>query len=225
MATLGAPEWNTVVETFAVGGFPWISQFKTLKIHYDVPALDCSGVYNFFASLFALAIYAYCTYAPPARLINWPDWSFDIAAAAVLTVVYFTLFFYLRQRVHDGTQRWPVIVNFCLYILIFASLTTGFSLLKLQSGNVLIEGTVVKASTSTGVESVYVLFNDGQGDYAQNTHTDSRGRFSVYIARDQASRIKRISFFKEGYATYTISLSGGLQLNPRYDNVPLRIQS
>ncbi|MDP2323038.1 MAG: hypothetical protein Q8N51_03305, partial [Gammaproteobacteria bacterium] len=111
-----AYDWSTIAIAFAAGGFPWISQLKQLPIHFALPDLDLSGIFNFFASLFAVAVYAFCVYSHPLQVFALPRWYWLVGASFGLTVIYFSVFVYWRDGVKTGSPRWPVIVNFIVYV-------------------------------------------------------------------------------------------------------------
>jgi hypothetical protein len=133
-------DWSTIAAGFVAGGFPWISQFRKLPIHFEMPTLDLAAIFNFFASLFSVGLHAYCVYAHPSQMIDLPGWYYFLGAALLFTTAFFCVFLYQRDNVKKGRHKWPVVVNFVLYILIFLSLTTGFGILKLLDPFIVISG-------------------------------------------------------------------------------------
>jgi len=189
-------DWSTIAIAFAAGGFPWISQLKQLPIHFALPDLDLSAIFNFFASLFAVSVFAFCVYAHPLQVIEMPRWYWLVGAAFMLTAIYFSLFLYWRASVTAGTTRWPVIVNFIVYVLIFVTLTAGFGVLKLLDPYTLVEGTVV-AGDNTAVANAEVEVTNQQ-DYFVTALTDEDGRFVLLLEKEPAKGLTQASITKDG---------------------------
>lgn len=191
-----AHDWTTIAIAFAAGGFPWISQFKQLPVHFALPDLDLSAIFNFFASLFAVAVYAFCIYAHPLQVIALPRWHWLVSAAFILTVIYFLVFLYWRDGVKAGSTRWPVIVNFIVYVLIFVTLTAGFGVLKLLDPYLLIEGVVVNnANAMVGNAEVEIT---NQQDYSVTAVTGDDGHFVLLLDKTRAGQVTQASVSKDG---------------------------
>ena len=201
-------DWSDLIAAFAAGAFPWISEFKRLPIHFEIPGLQISAIFNFFGSLFALAVYGYCVYAHPTQVVDLlPAWYWLLIFAFVLTVLFFSLFLFFRTQVKDEKRRGVVIVSFVAYVGLFASLTGGFGSLKLLNDYVVVSGTVVD-SVNTGIAGVDIEITDTRS-YRRAAKTDTRGRFNLLIEKDSASRITQAKVTKSGRQDVQITLASG----------------
>lgn len=200
-------DWQTIAQAFAIGGFPWISQFKKLNIHFSSPAADVPSISNFFASLFATSIFAYLQYAHPAQAIALPAWWVEIAVAAVLCIIFFGHYLYQRKRVEQRGARWPILVHFVLYILIFSTLTAGFGTLKLLDAHYHHKGIVLDAKTNAGVPRANVRVIDENDALITAAISDAKGEYSLLILKSDAARILKLEVITSGYADMTINVA------------------
>jgi hypothetical protein len=184
--------WLKPLEALAAGGFPWLSQLRALNIHFAPQGVDVKGILNFFASLFAVAAYGYCTYASPHQLLFLPPWWLFVAMAFVMSFAYFSLFLYARGRVNAGSARWPILVAFPLYVLLFSSVTLGFGLLKLYENNLVVTGRVTDSADDHPVPLVTVAITDTARFHA-TAETDAHGRFLLVVPKDVAKGTLRVS--------------------------------
>lgn len=200
-----AADWTTIAEGFVAGGFPWVSQLKALPIHFEKDGLDLSAIFNFFASLFAVAVYSFTIYAHPTQVVGLPHWYWWLLVAFALCVAYFSFFLFRRDAVKSSGLKWPILVNFVLYIGIFVSLTGGFGVLKLLDPFVVTEGIVVDAS-GAGVDRAEVEVVDDRG-YAVSTFTDPHGRFVLLIDKTK-SEISKANVTAPGKPSEQTTFSG-----------------
>lgn len=200
-------DWTQLAEAFTLGAFPWISQLKRLKIHFEMTDLDVAAILNFFASLFALGIYGYFTYAHPTQAIDLPHWYVFLTLSAMLTVIYFGNFIWQRKQVLQGSVKWPVIFGFVLYLGIFSLLTAGFGTLHVLKDFVVIEGNVVDSSSSKPVDYVDV---EVKGDnYRSSAITDNDGHFKILVKKSNFEDLTNFIISKPGHLEKTVSLSSG----------------
>jgi hypothetical protein len=68
MGSIEIDDVKPLLEAFVAGAFPWISQLKALKIHFEIEDFDVSSISNFFASLFAVSIFGFFQYLHPSQL-------------------------------------------------------------------------------------------------------------------------------------------------------------
>lgn len=200
-----AADWTTIAEGFIAGGFPWVSQLRALPIHFERNGLDLSAIFNFFASLFAVAVYAFTIYAHPTQVVGLPHWYWWLLVAFVFCVAYVSLFVLQRDNVQRSERNWPIVVNFLLYIGIFVALTGGFGVLKLLDPFVVAEGIVVDAS-GAAVDRAEVEVVDDQG-YAVSTTTDTHGRFILLIDKTKPD-ISKANVTASGKQPEQITFSG-----------------
>nr|WP_294858406.1 hypothetical protein [uncultured Fluviicola sp.] len=155
-------DWTDLIKLFGVGAFPWISELRKLDIHFEQPGIKTSSIFNFFASLFAMGIFAYSFYVNPYQLIQLPNWIYFLVGACILTILYFSFYIYFKESVKKGMKKGIVIVQFIIYILIFCSLTTAFGLLKVFKDYVVIDGKVLDSKGKTTDADFNIYFNDGR---------------------------------------------------------------
>lgn len=201
-------DWTHLVEAFALGAFPWISQLKQLKIHFEMDDLDAASIFNFFASLFALGIYCYFAYAHPSQVMGLPNWYMFILLALTLTAAFFANFLWHRTKVVKDNVKWPVLVGFVLYIGIFSSLTAGFGLLRILENYIVVKGVVEDASSHEPLDRCDVEVSD-QRDYQRSAKTDHNGRFLLLVERKNFDTLSRAIVNKAGYEEEQITFSGG----------------
>jgi 5-hydroxyisourate hydrolase-like protein (transthyretin family) len=186
-----------LLEAFVAGAFPWISQFKALKIHFEIEDFDVSSISNFFASLFAVAIFGFFQYLHPSQLSLLLYWQGFIVGALVLTVIFISIFFYYRKEVNCGNKKHIVILNLAIYILIFCSLTTGFSLLRVYKPYYVVQGKVLDEITNKGIEnldiSIFRKVDDEKTQYS-TTKTESDGDFVILIKKEDADKVNLAEF-------------------------------
>lgn len=193
---------QNLIQMFTLGAFPWISQFKKLKIHFEIKEFKLASIYNFFASLFSISIFAYCNYSNPYQLISLPSWWIFILFSLILTIVYFTIYFFYKEKVESKKNKISVIFNFIIYIAIFCSLTLGFGLLKVYSNYYVIKGKVVDYSDNNlSLSEVEVGISDNDRKFEQISLTDKDGNFQLLIQKEYIEDYKYLSVSKEGYYT------------------------
>ena len=195
-------DWTTVAQAFAVGGFPWISQMKALKIHYVLKGVDVAGISNFFASLFGLGVYAYVSYSHPVQALWLPDWWIGLAVAGLLTSIFFANFVLFREAVEAGRLVWMTIVQFVIYVLIFVSLTAGFSTLKLFEHHYIYEGRVVIQGTQTGVVGAEVRLGNDTAGVLTKTASAQDGKFRIVLEKEEGKRLRNILVTAGGMNEY-----------------------
>ena len=187
-----------LLEAFATTAFPWISQFKALKVHFEIVGFDISAISNFFASLFAFYIFAFFQYLHPSQLgsflLFW--WAF-IVVALILTIIYISIFFYNRNEVNSGRKTGLVISNLVIYILIFCFLTTGFGLLRVYKPYYVIQGQILDDSTNVGINkldvSIFRMVENEKIQYS-TTKTDLDGDFIILIKKEDADKVNLAEF-------------------------------
>lgn len=108
-------DWTDLIKLFLVGAFPWVSELRNLDIHFDQPNIKTSSIFNFFASLFAMGLFVYSYYVNPYQLIQLPQWGYFLLSSCILTILYFSIFIFNKEKVHQGTRKGVVIVNFIIY--------------------------------------------------------------------------------------------------------------
>ena len=184
-------DWGTeTAKLAAIGAFPWISEFRRLDVHFNTKGIKLSSIYNFFASLFATGIYSYSYYIDPYQSTDLPPWYFFLLMACLLTIIYFSLFFYFKERVEKGGEKGIVIVNFFLYILIFCSLTFGFSILKIFKDDLVIHGRIYddqdRPAHKTDIEIRTV------SNRKFTLESDDHGIFTLFLDRKYADSIEAV---------------------------------
>lgn len=191
--------WTELIQSFTIGAFPWMSQLKSLKIHYVRDDLSIASIDNFFASLFSFSIYAYFSYASEIQLIYLPEWYYFILLALILSILYLTIFIYCKEKVKSKDSRWPIILNFIIYISIFVSLTFGFGLLKVYDGYYVLKGKVTDMNAQP-IEGTDVEISNDQTTYKETTITNRNGEFYLLIDKKEIDGINSLIFTKEDYA-------------------------
>ena len=217
-------DWSEMTKLFAVGAFPWISEFKKLEIHFKYKDLKLSSIYNFFASLFAAGIYSYSYYIDAYQSTNLPPWYVFLILACTLTVLYFSFFIYQRDNIEKGKNMYFVIINFCLYILIFSSLTFGFALVKSFKDNVVISGKIYSSNGAHAKKSDIELMTSNQTIFTLNS--DSLGKFTLFLDKKYLDSIQRISVVEElSGENYTANTFGSGAIFTFLSNIKLNKQS
>ena len=201
--------WETVIQAFLLSAFPWISQFKKLDIHFESPNLKARSIFNFFASLFALAIFSYTNYVHPDQLIALPQWWWFTLLSLILTFGYFALFLYLKEKVKNNALKWPILVNFFIYIFIFCSLTIGFSLLKVYQNYILVEGKVILDTSEKEFVDAEITISDSKGDALKHIRTDRNGEFKLLLEKTDLPVCKSISVTCYSYITFDKTVKTG----------------
>ncbi|MCH7827064.1 MAG: hypothetical protein IIC75_03665 [Bacteroidetes bacterium] len=195
-------DYQNLIQMFALGAFPWISQLKKLKIHFEIKGFKLASIYNFFASLFSISIFAYCNYSNPYQLISLPSWWVFILISLIFTITYFSIYFFCKEKVESKKIKTPVIFNFINYIAIFCFLTLGFGLLKVYSNYYVIKGEVVDfRDNNLSLSGVQVGIYDNNRKYEQISLTDKDGNFLLLIEKKYIKDYKHLSVSKEGYET------------------------
>lgn len=132
-------EWSVYLALFVAGGFPWITQIKALDIHFCYKGVSYKEVFNAFASLFSFSIFFFMKTAVTDRFAFYFDyWPLIILFAFVLVVIYVGLLMHNKENRKLG----GVLFGFALYVLVFCTLVTGFSLLYFEKDYHMISGTV-----------------------------------------------------------------------------------
>lgn len=206
--------WNEAIQAFMLGAFPWISQFKKLDIHFRLKDIEIRSIYNFFASLFSFSIFFYLNYSHPDQLMDLLGWWWFISFSFLLTSIYFTIFFFFREKVNLNILKWPVIINFFVYVLIFCMLTTGYGLLRVYKDYLIIEGKVVEESTGKGIAQAEITIDDSEAKTLKNIVSDRKGRFKVLLNREknELSRCKTITVEIFSYSRFEKTLKEGTSL-------------
>ena len=196
-----APDWYNLAEAFMAGGFPWISQFRHLEIHFKLgDDTDLRTVFNFFASLFATSIYGYSIYAHPIEVVSMPAWWVFLFAALFLTAVYLGLFLLFGRAQRTTFSILVVIASFFLYVGIFCSLTAGFGVLRVFEGFYILRGQVVDSKTRTGVPGAEIDFAGGNG-YRAFVIADKDGEFVHVVEKKDLDRINEVQVIRRATAT------------------------
>ncbi|SNR70894.1 hypothetical protein [Dokdonia pacifica] len=176
-------DYSIIAEAFLVGAFPWISQLRNLDIHFKIPSFNLKSIFNFFASLFGISIYIILNRLGKYDLLYWPDWKLFILIALLLTIIYMIILIYKRKEVNTGKLKWPILLNFVIYIFIFCNLTSGFGLLETYKDHYVFKGIVVnKQGIGVGKTSILVISDENE----INTLTDQEGNFSFLVPKEKA---------------------------------------
>ena len=209
-----APDWYNLAEAFVAGGFPWISQFRQLEIHFKLgDETDLRTVFNFFGSLFATSIYGYSIYAHPIEVVSMPAWWVFILTALVLTVFYLGLFLLFGRAKRTTFSIFIVITSFVIYVGIFCSLTAGYGALRVFEGYYILRGQVVDSKTRTGVPDAEIDFS-GDSGYGAVVRADKEGKFVHLIEKKDLDGINEVLVTKKGYRNDPLSLPHGFSLPP-----------
>jgi len=208
------PEWSNLAEAFVVGGFPWISQFKQLKIHFKFnDGTDFRTIFNFFGSLFATSIYGYSIYAHPIEVVSMPAWWVLILVALLLTVIYLALYLFFGRAARSPSSIAAVVAGFVIYVGIFCSLTGGFGVLRLLEDHYILRGKVLDSANGAPVPAAELDFT-GDGGYRDLVRTDEDGKFVHLIEKDALDKINEVKVTKTGYHDDLLVLPQGSNLLP-----------
>lgn len=194
-------DWQVYTEAFALGAFPWISQLKKLNIHFDSDGLDLKGIFNFFASLFAMSIYLYVNGAlPKTVLYHFPAWYWFMIASFICALLYFGLFIYKRAEVSTGKLKWPILVNFVLYLFLFINLTSGFGLLRILQENYIFEGHVQMQSSTDDLKGAKITIKDIKGvECLASDISDGGGDFILVLSKEDFAKCNRFTVTLDAY--------------------------
>jgi hypothetical protein len=202
-------DWTDMIKLFLVGAFPWISELRNLDIHFAQPNIKTSSIFNFFASLFAMGLFVYSYYVNPYQLIQLPTWIYFLLAACILTILYFSIFIYNKEKVQQGEKKGVVIINFIIYILIFCSLTICFGLLKVFKDYVIINGKVVSAAEKSTSADCNLWFANGR---LLNFKSNNAGRFTVMLKTDELDQINKIEAKSNAGETFSVNTFGKMSV-------------
>ncbi|MEP3836924.1 MAG: hypothetical protein ABJM36_04725 [Algibacter sp.] len=201
--------FQLLLESFLIGAFPWISQLKQLDIHFKIPGFNLKSLFNFFASLFSASIYIYLERLGIYELIYWPDWKTLIIISFIMMFTYFTLLIYKWNEVNTGILKWPIILNFVLYIFIFCTLTSGFGLLKTYKNHYVIKGIVISEDGSELLDKTYIrLEHSSKPNLSISRMTTKKGEFSLLIEKKMADEYNRLILEKADFKPRDIPFSG-----------------
>ncbi|WP_452226820.1 hypothetical protein [Lacinutrix cladophorae] len=196
-------DFTTIIESFLVGAFPWISQLRGLDIHFKIPSFNLKSIFNFFASLFSLSIFLYMNRLDVYDFIYWPDWKLFIGIGFILMISYFVVLIYRMSDVNSNKSKWPIILNFITYILIFSCLTTGFGLLKTYKDHYVVKGIVVNNKEELIEKSIITLLYKNDSQYDVRTMTNLDGKYSLVIPKEIANDFNKLEVIKNGYKNYS----------------------
>lgn len=210
--------WTDLIKLFGVGAFPWISELRNLDIHFNQPNIKTSSIFNFFASLFAMGIFVYSFYTNPYQLIQLPNWIYFLIGACILTILYFTLYIFYKDEVKNGSKKWIVIIQFAVYILIFCSLTTSFSLLKVFKDYVVINGKVINSRNIVTKADFTISFNDGR---QMTFKSNDDGKFIVMFKVNDINIINKIEVKNDDGEGYEINTFGEISVFNYLSNIKL----
>lgn len=216
-------DWQVYTEAFALGAFPWISQLKKLNIHFDSDGLDLKGIFNFFASLFAMSIYLYINGALPKTVLYYlPAWYWFIITAFILALLYFGMFIYTRSSVSQGRMKWPIIFNFILYLALFSNLTSGFGLLRILQENYMFTGKIVDKISNKELKGAKIIVKsiDEMECYASDASKDD-GSFLLVIEKTDFPRCNRFTVTLDGYNEKHRTLNFPLELEEDLKQIEL----
>ncbi len=219
-------DWTEVAQSLYLGAFPWISQFRRLDFHFQRPGLDLKSIDNFFASLFAIGIAAYGNWAPAEQLLDLPRWYWLFSAALVLTIAFFTLYLYERERVsaNHSRVRWPIVANFILYVLVFCFLAAGFAALGVYQDYVVVRGEVVDQGTGKPIAGAAIDLTPPGGSPRHSGQSASNGRFEIAVPQGKEYKdIDEATITAEGYEDRTITVGGGINAHVLLRRVSLRM--
>lgn len=192
--------WEIYIQAFLLGAFPWVSQLRKLDIHFDVEGLDIKSISNFFASIFAISIFLFIEGTlPKTLLVNFLNLFWFIGIALISTLAFFIVFIYWRNEVKTKATRWPVILNFVLYLIIFSSLTTGFGILKVETSHFVLSGLVVDKKDGKGIPRASLQLKDVRDIVIASDRTDSTGSVLLLIPREKIKSINRLNVNSIGY--------------------------
>ena len=215
-------DWSNLIEAFVSGGFPWISQFKQLKIHFNLgDEMDLRTIFNFFGSLFATSIYGFSIYTHPIEVVTMPAWWVFILLALLLTILYLGLLLFYGRSEKTPFSITIVIISFVLYVGIFCSLTAGFGVLRVLEGYYVLRGQVVEAVSGIGVPGAEIDFTGGNG-YRSFVRADKSGRFVHLIEKDDLDRINKLDVTKDGFRDGRFSVPEGFSVPPLIKQIKIQ---
>jgi len=212
----------TIIGAVGAGLFPWVSQFKKLDIHFKIQSFNLKSIFNFFASLFGASVFLYLDRLGEYDLIYWPNWSYFIITAFILTMIYFVILIYKSTDVNSNNSKWPICVNFLTYISIFVSLTIGFGLLNTYSDYFVIKGVVV-SNNGDVVEnaSITVMYKDNTGSPLRLT-TQRDGEFAFLIKKEDYNNYNNILVQKVDFQNLNRSFSDVASLKAQVRKMELQ---
>lgn len=193
--------WDDIIKLFLVGAFPWISEFKRLEIHFNVKGFNLSAIYNFFASLFACALFTYSYFVSPYQLVSLPPWWVFMLISFILIIVYFIIFFFYSAAVNEGKRKPLVIVNFISYVLIFCCLTIGFAEVKLFKQFHVLSGRVVDKQSLKPIPYADVVLQGEAINQWMDSRTNKKGGFTFFIDSASFKMLKKIRVTAVNYET------------------------
>lgn len=214
-------EWNDIPQLFIAGAFPWISELKTLDIHFEQPGIKTSSIFNFFASLFAVGLFTYSNYANAYQLIQLPSWWVFLLIGAVLTIVYYTIYTYYRAGVNEGKYTGIVILNFVIYILIFCCLTSSFGLLKIYKDYVVVTGKVYGSDEKAAPSEFEIKY---AGNKQMKFKTDTRGHYTILLKREELNQVEAITTQSETGESFLVYTYGEMSVFNYLERVTLKKQ-
>ena len=206
-------DWLKYIETAAAFTIPFATDLFNLPIFFD----NWKGTYKTVASIFAASLYVSIRFFDP-NTIYFPleKWWIFFIAAFVLLITYIGLHTYNKSKIDppgEKPQGTPVInpnadneknetknsiliLGLVIFSLMYASLTTGFSLLFQSLNYELVKCRVIDDKTKNPIPDVEITLrfmdekNNSDEDDAILNKTNSNGKTQRYISKEKLDLLK-----------------------------------
>ncbi len=193
-------DWSLYVGAFGLGAFPWISQIKSLKIHFRNRTQDFRSVNNVFASVFSISIYLFLGGSlSKSILVNIPEWYVFMIMAAISAIVFFSIYLYCYDRVLNHGIKWPIVVNLILWMSLFANLTFGFGVLRIYTNNTVVKGTIFHDLKERSLSKSKIAVYDLTGTEVASAITNRKGQFVLLVPNDKSPNCRRFEVRTFGF--------------------------
>lgn len=212
------------IVSIGVGIFPWISQIKGLDIHFKNRNFPLKTIFNVFASLFSLAIFYGIGQAQTTDLLEKPHWAYFIVLGFIVLILYFIVLFYKRSSVNSGQSKWPIILNFALYSIFFASITIGFGLQRPYQDHYILNGSLnLKEIGLEPSENKIEIFLYPKTHSSKILHEipKKNGKFRFKIKKESFENYNRLFINGTGFQPINYTFSSISALKQKIRNVKL----
>jgi hypothetical protein len=218
MNTVDTGDWTVYVALFVAGGFPWITQIKNLQIHFVYADKELQEIFNSFASLFSFSLFFFIKTTIVDQFAQIREyWWLLLFLALILVAAYLVIF--LSYLTKGKIINLPgIIIAFIIYISIYCTLVSGFSLLYLEKDYFFIKGNVT-GENNEGVDNAAILVLDEDETILKRISTNNSGKF--YAVLPKKNKFKRFEVYAKGFKYTRKTLTDSSELINKLEEIKL----
>jgi hypothetical protein len=193
-------EWIKFVETLVAFSIPFAADFFNLPIFFA----SWKAGYKTLSSLFASGLYVYIRFSDPnAIFLPLHLWWVFILAAFILLMAYITLHISYSKQVDNGEKKSVIVIGLFIFVILYSSLTIGFSLLFQSLNFSLVKCTIVDQDTKKPVEdatvTLYFVVDLNTEDYRIGQESNSKGTIERYVSK---AKLEHLKFYSVSHPDY-----------------------